>query len=260
MIAGVLAAGVGKRLFGENHSEPSKALLRFDGKSLLHRHIEILRDNGVDRLVLVVGYRAEGLMAEVEVAGARDYVRAITNPEFEGGPVISLWTAREVLRGGNDILFMDADVLYHPRVLERLIRSPHANCFLLDRGLEPGEDPVRLCIRDGAPVDFGKGVEGDVDMVGEWPGFMRMSPAIAARVADAAEAIIDDGRSHVTYEVAIRDVLLSEPPGTFAYEDITGLPWIEIDFPSDLLRAKRTILPLVSRAAAEDEEADTDAA
>ena len=153
MIAVMLAAGVGTRLFGEHHSEPPKALLRFDGKSLLHRHIEILRENGVDRLVLVVGYRAEELMAEVEAVGSRDYVRAITNPEFEGGPVISLWTAREVLRSGDDILFMDADVLYHRRVLERLIRSPHANCFLLDRGLEPGEDPVRLCIQGGAPVD-----------------------------------------------------------------------------------------------------------
>lgn len=260
MIAVMLAAGVGKRLFGENHAEPPKALLRFDGKSLLHRHIEILRGYGVDRLVLVVGYRAEEVMAEVEAVGARDYVRAITNPDFEGGPVISLWTAREVLRGGADILFMDADVLYPPRVLERLIRSPHANCFLLDRGLEPGDDPVRLCIRDGAPVDFGKNIEGSFDLVGEWPGFMRMSPAIAARVADAAEAIIDDGRSHVTYEVAMRDVVLSEPPGTFGYEDITGLPWIEIDFPSDLLRAERTILPRVSRAATEDEKADTDAA
>jgi len=260
MIAVMLAAGVGTRLYGESHAEPSKALLRFDGKSLLHRHIEILRDNGVDRLVLVVGYRKEELMAEVEALGARDYVRAIFNPEFEGGPVISLWTAREVLRGGDDILFMDADVLYHRRVLERLIRSPHANCFLLDRGLEPGEDPVRLCIRDGAPVDFGKNIEGTFDMVGEWPGFMRMSPAIAARVADATQAIIDDGRSHVTYEVAMRDVLVSEPPGTFAYEDITGLPWIEIDYPSDLLRAERTILPRLSRAAAEDDKADTDAA
>ncbi len=41
---------------------------------------------------------------------------------------------------------------------------------------------------------------------------------------------------------------------------MTGLPWIEIDFPSDLLRAERTILPRLSRAVTEDEEADTDAA
>ncbi len=63
-----------------------------------------------------------------------------------------------------------------------------------------------------------------------------------------------------SYRVAMRDVLVSEPPGTFAYEDITGLPWIEIDYPSDLLRAERTILPRLSRAATEDEEADTNAA
>jgi choline kinase len=41
-------------------------------------------------------------------------------------------------------------------------------------------------------------------------------------------------------------VLKSEPAGTFAYEDITGIPWIEIDFPSDLLRAEKIVYPLVS--------------
>ena len=41
---------------------------------------------------------------------------------------------------------------------------------------------------------------------------------------------------------------------------VAGLPWIEIDFPSDLLLAERTILPRLSRAATEDEEADTDVA
>ncbi len=55
MIAVMLAAGVGTRLFGGDHSQPAKALLRFDGKSLLHRHIEILLENCVDRMVIVVG-------------------------------------------------------------------------------------------------------------------------------------------------------------------------------------------------------------
>jgi choline kinase len=140
---------------------------------------------------------------------------------------------------------MDADVLYHPDLMERLIRSRYENCFLLDREIEPGEDPVRLCIRDGKPVDFGKGVEGDFDVVGEWPGFLRLSPRIAARVADATEAYVERGDVGVTYEEAVRDVLVDEPPDTFGYEDITGIPWIEIDFPSDLLRAEKQILPRI---------------
>ena len=51
----------------------------------------------------------------------------------------------------------------------------------------------------------------------------------------------------VTYEEAMGAVVRAEPPGTFGYEDISGLPWIEIDFPADLLRAQTIILPTSGR-------------
>ena len=245
MKAIMLAAGLGRRLYGDDESQSPKALLRFDGKSLLRRNIEVLRRLGIDELVIVVGYRKEEVIAEAGSAGGEGLVRTIENPQFRGGPVISLWTAREDLAGGDSILFMDADVLYHPALMERLIRSPFEDCFLLDREIELGEDPVRLCIRDGVPVDFGKKVEGNFDLVGEWPGFLCFSPRIAARVAAATETYMVDGNTDATYEEAMRDVLVSEPPGTFGYEDITGLPWIEIDFPSDLMRAEKHTLPRI---------------
>ena len=248
----MLAAGVGRRLYGDDDTQPPKALLRFGGKSLLHRHIEVLRDNGVEELVLVVGYRREEILAEVNVLGAGGFVRTVYNPDFDGGPVISLWTARHVMAEGGGVLFMDADVLYHPALIERLLASPSENCFLMDRGIELGEDPVRLCIRDGVPVDFGKMIEGDFDTVGEWPGFLSMSPRIAARVGAATQPYMDGGDTGAAYEEAMRDVLVSEPPGTFGFEDITGVPWIEIDFPSDLLRAERDIYPLLSEIEAAD--------
>ena len=44
-------------------------------------------------------------------------------------------------------------------------------------------------------------------------------------------------------------MLLASPPGRFGFEDITGLPWIEIDFAADMARAASEILP---RLVAED--------
>ena len=38
-------------------------------------------------------------------------------------------------------------------------------------------------------------------------------------------------------------MLLAAPPGNFAVEDVTGLPWVEIDFPEDLEKARSEILP-----------------
>lgn len=252
----MLAAGVGRRLYGDENDELPKALLEFDGRTLFERHIRILLDNGVGELVLVVGHRKEALLAEVERVAPKGFVRPVFNARFKEGPILSLWTARQALREGDDVLFMDADVLYHPEMLIRLLRSAKRTCFVMDRDFEPGAEPVKLCVRGGVLVDFGKQVTDDYDVIAEWPGFLRMAPDVAAKVAAAADAMVEAGKVDKTYEEAMRAVLKAEPAGTFAYEDITGIPWIEIDFPSDLLRAEKIVYPLVSEF---DPDADGDA-
>ena len=238
----MLAAGIGTRLdAGDGH--PPKALLEFGGKSLLHRHIEILRAAGIGELVIVTGYRADLIAAEIERAGAAGFARTVPNPDYREGSIVSLWAARNALVEGGDVLLMDADVLYDHRMIDRLMSSPHANCFLLDRDFEPGDEPVKICVRAGGIVDFEKRVEGEHDLRGESVGFFRFSAEIAARLAAAAEADAASGRRERMYEHAIRDVLLNSPPGTFGYEDVTGLPWIEIDFAEDVERARGEVLP-----------------
>jgi choline kinase len=44
----------------------------------------------------------------------------------------------------------------------------------------------------------------------------------------------------------LRNVLLADP-GSFGFEDVTGLPWIEIDFPEDVVRASDEILPAIRK-------------
>ncbi|MDX9860231.1 MAG: phosphocholine cytidylyltransferase family protein [Rhodospirillales bacterium] len=255
MKALMLAAGLGTRLYGNGEDQPPKVLLRFENKTLLQRHIEILRACGVEELVMVLGYRKDEIEAELQAIGAGDFVRTYFNPDFRDGPVVSMWRARDVLKSGSDILFMDADVLYPPLLLERLIAAADRTCFLFDRGIDAGEDPVRICVRDGRIVDFGKMIEGDFDAIGEWPGFMKMAPAIAARIADATARYVHAGKVELAYEPAMRDVLMDSPPGAFGFEDITGVPWIEIDFPDDLIRAQRIVYPRVAAATAGNDDA-----
>ena len=247
MKAVMLAAGVGNRLFGDDGTQLPKALIRLNGKSLLQRHIENLIDLGVEELVLVCGYHMDELVAEAESRAPPGFVRPLLNPDFREGSVVSLWTACDELRSGADILLMDADVLYDSALLRCLVEAPEENCILLDRAIEDGDEPVKICVLDGELVDFGKIVEGDFDFIGEWPGFLRASPHVAARLAEASEAYIKDGRREAICELAIRDALLSVPRGTFQFVDITGIPWIEIDFPTDLDRARDVILPQIDR-------------
>ena len=241
MRAGILAAGVGRRL--GDAALPPKILLRFGGRTLLERHVAFLRHCAIRRVDLVVGHRAEEIEAEIDRIGARDMIVTRFNPDYDQGAIVSLWHLSEAFTSGEPIIFMDGDVLYDHRMLARLAASPMANCFLMDRTTEEGEDPVKLCMRDGLLVDFHKRPRRGYDWWGEWVGFCRFDPAMAAKIAGAAARIIEAGRRGTIYEDAIRDIVVTEAPGTFEVEDITGLPWVEIDFPEDLEKAKSEIFP-----------------
>lgn len=58
-----------------------------------------------------------------------------------------------------------------------------------------------------------------------------------------------DADANAPYEHALRDLLPGDPE-RFGYEDITGLPWIEIDYPEDVERAGNEIEPRLVAASA----------
>lgn len=244
MRAVILAAGIGWRM-GGGPKHPPKCLLRFGGKTLLQRHLELLEYCGVDEVVIGVGYRAEDVHAELAALDTELPVETLFNDNYERGNIVTLWVLREELRRGGDVLLMDADVLYDHRLLRRLLASRHANCFLLDRDLEPGEEPVKVCVRGGRLVEFRKRVAADLayDFHGESVGFFRLSAEWAGRLAALAEDYVRRGRTDELYDEALRDLLLSDGGASFGFEDITGLPWIEIDFPQDVHHAQSAIVP-----------------
>ncbi len=249
MKAIIMAAGIGRRL-GSDHP---KCLLRFGGKTLLERHVASLQCVGVEKVVLIVGFQEGAILsaiAELPRAGRAPPPVTIVNPEYRRGSVLSLKTAADELRQGEAVLLMDADVLYATPIVQRLADTPIANCFLLDRDFEPGDEPVKLCVRNGQLVEFSKQPQAGIahDFVGESVGFFRLSADMAATLAERTERYAATGREDAPFEDAIRDLLL-EAPREFGFEDITGLPWIEIDFPEDVKRAEREILPRITELA-----------
>lgn len=244
MKAVMLAAGVGNRL-SKDKPEPPKVLLRFAGKTLLERHLANLKREGIEELVIGVGYEADMIKAELQRLGTGGYARTVHNPHFRDGSGITLESLAADFACGHDVVLMDGDVLYEDAIMTRLLRSKHRNCFLLDRDFVPGDEPVKICVRGGEMVDFHKKVSGSFDLMGESVGFFRFTGDVAQDIVARTRFHIANNERALWYEESIRDVLLARPAGTFAYEDVTGLSWIEIDFPDDVQRAEREILPSV---------------
>jgi choline kinase len=245
MRAIILAAGRGVRLQMPEDSQLPKCLLRFDGMTLLERHLRMLKNAGVEDVAIAVGFRHELVEAELTRLSWRPRPELVINMQFELGSVLTVHAAARAMTRGGDILLMDADVLYDERILSALVAgNGPVNRLLIDRDFEAGDEPVKLCLRAGVPVELRKQLAADLkfDTIGESVGFFRFDQAGARRLAALVADYVDTGRAHMPHEEAVRD-LLRERSQVLEVADVTGLPWIEIDFPNDVVRAVRDVLP-----------------
>ena len=242
----LLAAGMGQRLSGGDIGFPPKCLIQFDGMSLLHRHMEILGSSGlISSVTIVVGYKSDRIKAEIAELKPNLDINFIQNDRFNRGSNLSLWHALDVLKRGQSVLFMDADVLYSPALLDSLLSETDKSIVPYDTGFEPGEEPVKVCLRDGKAVDFGKNVGQSYDIVGEWPGFIRLSPVAARFVANILDHQVKTGTIDTPCEDSFRSMILATHEDEIEFRDVTGIPWIEIDFPEDIERAHKAIVPRI---------------
>lgn len=252
MKAIIYAAGIGKRLEGIFGKRP-KILLPFGGRSLLDWHLQRLAEVGVRKLVLVTGYERTQVESALPELQAR-YPLAITtrvNPDFTEGSVLSFFVSIPDLEHATEpVLLMDGDVLYPTEMLRRLTRSKHPSALLVDREYSTADDdPVLVPIRDGRPCDFCKKWTGKADWVGESIGFFKLDPRDLPRlIEETRKRGMGAGRKD-SYDDVTRVLVQA---GRFGHEDVTGLPWTEIDFPGDVERAEKEVLPAILKLPAQE--------
>ena len=243
MKAIIYAAGRGMRL----QADVPKILLEFGGRTLLEWHALRLREAGVREVVLVTGHLREKIAKLFPDITARHglAIREIINPRFNEGSILSLKSSlSEIEHSTEPVLLMDADVLYPPEMLKRLIASSHRTALLLDRQFSTSDDdPVLVPVKDGRPIDFRKLWSGEADFVGESIGFFKVAPEDFPILVDETEMRSRGPECADSYDDVLRAMVVA---GRFGYEDVTGLPWIEIDFPEDIVHARDEVVPAMT--------------
>lgn len=239
MKAIILAAGIGKRFKAVTDHRP-KCLIEIQGKTLLERTLTALGAADVDEAVVVIGYRGEMIQQQIGARCAGVQVRYVNNPQYAKGAILSLWSAREEFN--DDIIIMDADVLFPVALIDRLVRSSHANCFLLDGSSENTGEEQMLLTRGGRVLNIVRGGSGDFDVVGESVGFLKVSQTDAPLLRSILDDFVAQGRDTIEHEEAFPVFLAQRVVG---FERVDDLPWIEIDFPADLEQAERQVLPRI---------------
>src|SRR3954447_16924147 len=148
MDALVLAAGRGSRL---RHGRP-KCLVKVGGRYLIDHQIEALRWIGVERVSVVVGYRAAEVCRVVPPG-----TRVIHNARYaETNSLYSFLLARDHVDG--DLLVLNGDVLFHPAIA-RGVAHWHGSALAYDRFSGIDGEQMKVAIRDGALDEMSKALD-----------------------------------------------------------------------------------------------------
>src|SRR5713101_7978740 len=117
----ILAAGNGSRIASLSGSAP-KPLVPFFGAPLLEHIVLSSHAAGIEKFVIVVGYRADAIRNWLVERPLDDIcVTVIENPDYHKANGVSALAAREVLK--NPFLLLMADHIFEPKTATALLRQ-----------------------------------------------------------------------------------------------------------------------------------------
>ncbi len=126
----MLAAGMGKRL-GKYTKGNTKCMLNVAGKTLIERAVDALKNVGINRLVMVVGYKSENLKKFINENIKDMEIVFIDNPDYDkSNNIYSLYLAKEWLEK-DDTIMLESDLIYENKMIEELVKDKNKNVALV---------------------------------------------------------------------------------------------------------------------------------
>ncbi len=230
----ILAAGTGSRLRPYTDELP-KALVPMNGKPLLAHMLDTLQAFPIEELVVITGFRAEKLHAFFQ--GRPEKPTFIFNERFDtAGNGYSLLKA-EPAALGHDFIKLDADLVFEPSVVERLLAAPGDVRLMAD--VHPcGEEEMKIQVdAEGRIVNLSKLIDPAL-AYGESIGMEFCTAAGSRRLFPELAAMMAEGLDQEYYEEAYGRLARA---GAFVTATEVGKDqkWFEIDTIEDLRAAEK---------------------
>ncbi len=213
-------------------------MVKFNGRPLLLRQLDVLNSKGFSEVSVVGGYRAEALPI--------DKVRVFENTHYAStNMVYSMFQADEVFRSGEDILIVYGDILFGEDSLQAMLDTPGEVVVGVNtkwrklwesRFKDPLSDAESMILEGSKILELGKKTTSMEEIQGQFMGLIRFSAAAAEdiwlRYGQNAINNPDSGPISKLYMTDFLQSLIDEgAPVTAAFADGD---WLEIDSVEDL--------------------------
>jgi len=226
----ILSAGQGRRLSPLTDRRP-KCLIELSGRTLLGWQLRALEQAGVGEAVVVTGFGANLVDAEVARLGLTGLkVRTLFNPFYAlADNLASCWLARREF--DQPVLLLNGDTLFEADVARRLIAAPSAEITVaIDRKPAYDSDDMKVLTEGARLRAIGKTIEAyDAESI----GFLRFSAAGAQRFSTAIDEAMRKPEGLRRWYLSVIDHIAQTTTAVHV-QSIEGLSWGETDFPEDV--------------------------
>lgn len=227
----ILAAGRGLRLAGMTRDRP-KCLIEVGGAPLIEYQLHTLASAGIDNVIVVLGYMADAVR---NVVG--DRAQYVYNREWaRTNSLYSLSLCSEFI--GTRMLVMNCDVLAHPEITYRVLRT-NGSALAIDSSSGRDLEHMKVELRDGFLASMSKDLPRNRTH-GENVGILYFEAHATRVLFREAATLLRAGSRKLWMAAAVQRTACSIPLRSI---DVADLPWIEIDFPQDVTRARKKVLP-----------------
>lgn len=208
----ILAAGR-KEEFGK-----PVAFLDLNEKLIIDRFIDILTDNGIEKVVIVTGYKSEYYE---EYAKNKNNIVLVKNDKYKWtGTMTSLSMVRDVI--DDDFLLLENDMVFEERAIKEILKSKHRDCMVITSESGSGDEAL-VEIRDGYVYKMSKDIHQFNKIDGEMIGISKISYEVFEKMLEQFKHNINP---YLNYEYMLMDIGREYKIG---YKKIDDLVWSEID-------------------------------
>ena len=132
MQAVILAAGMGKRL-GELTKGNTKCMIEVGCETLISRLLHQLDQLNLQRIILVVGYKAKELQDYLQTIPIQTTIEFVENTIYDKtNNIYSLYLAKDYLTADDTLLF-ESDIIMEDAVIQKLVNNPYPDLALVDK-------------------------------------------------------------------------------------------------------------------------------
>jgi choline kinase len=236
-----LMAGSCARLFPLT-ADCHKVLLEIGGKRLVEHQLMAFNAVGIKEAIFVIGHKADLTKSKIGDYYDDVKIKYVFNPYYLTRNIdYSLYLAKDEVFG-EDFIYLEADMFFHPKILKMLVNSYFENCLVVDPN--PQSDMVDTLVlgKNGKVTGLMFENHGDLrtelkenkEVVGEFLSLMKFN-------AEASKFLFEelkkcDFEGPITLDRVFERCFQVK---SMNYIEVKGCPWVEIDNCNDLKKARK---------------------